>query len=197
MLSIKNDHKFYIGVLSINKNGMCTPQLTSKKEINERLAKSDIIEINLTKKYKGREFLEELERKLRKDFLTRYRNARTSIWGSYLQIRLFPNTHYEVYFSRNKKIGIGLHIEAGKNITERIFASLEKKENEIKKILGKDIFFDGRWGKGWTTGNGSYWARIYEEMERKKLDEQFAKEVLERIKLYIETIQPQLENASR
>lgn len=43
ILEIKNDQKFRIGVLSITKNGMCTPHLTWKKEIDDKLIKSDKI----------------------------------------------------------------------------------------------------------------------------------------------------------
>lgn len=195
IIEIKGDQKFRIGVLSITKNGMCTPHLTWKKEVDDKLIKSDKIEINLIKKFTARGFLEELQRKLNRDLSRKFPNLKSSIWGNYLQVRLFPHTHYEVWLAKGNRITVGLHIETDRKNTERIYSNLISKKREIKRKLVKDIIFDGKWGKGWTTGKGSYWARVYEESERKKFDENFVKEVSERTKDYIEAIQPHLEQS--
>jgi len=193
IIEIKNDQKFRIGVLSITKGGMCTPHLTWKKDIDDEIVKSDKIEINLIKKYSSKNFLEELDRKLKKDLSKKYPNFKSSIWGNVFQIRLFPHTHYEVWLTKGNRIAIGMHIETDRKTTEKIYNVLVSNKKDIKRKLGKDIIFDGKWGKGWATGKGSFWARIYEESARKKFDENYLKDISERLKEYVEAIQPVLE----
>lgn len=197
ILEIKGDQKFRIGVLTITKGGMCTPHLTWKKEIDNKLIRSDRIEINLIKKFTARSFLEELQRKMKKDIHKKYPKFRSYIWGNVFQIKLFPHTHYEVWLTRGNRIAVGLHIETDKKNTERIYKILDSRRKDIKRKLGKDVIFNEKWGRGWATGKGSYWSRIYEESERKKFDENFLKEISERLKGYIEIIQPVLETSKK
>jgi len=197
ILEIQRDQKFRIGVLSITKGGMCTPHLSWKKEIDDQLIRSDRIEINLIKKFNIQSFLEELQKKVKRDVYKRYPQFRSYVGGNILQFKLFPHTHYEVWMTKRKGIEIGIHIESDKKNTERIYKILESRKKDIKQRLGKDVIFDKEWGRGWTTGKGAYWSRIYEESERKKLDENFLKEISERLKEYIYAIQPILEAVNK
>ena len=189
ILLIKNSVNFKVGVLMVTKDGICTPHILWKKEIDDKIIKSDSIEISLIKKYTKDSFLDAIEEKLRTKLSPKYLDFKTKKDSNLLQFKLYPNTHYEILMKR-KKIEIGLHIEAGKRTTERIYSPLLVKEKEIKHALGKDVIFDGKWGKGWTTGKGTCWARVYEGVPNKALDEEFVDEISMRIKDYITVIQP-------
>lgn len=190
---IKRDIKPKIGVLSVTKDGICTPHLVWKKEIDDELIASDKIEISLIKKYKRDGFFEALEEKLKSEIISKYPKLKTSKSSNVVQFKLYPNTHYEVRVKR-KEIEIGLHIEANRSTTEKIFSVLSSKQKEIKRELGEKIIFDDKWGKGWTKGKGAFWARVYEEIARETFDEEFLDKVCDRIKKFINVIQPVLEN---
>lgn len=188
ILLIKNSINFKVGVLMVTKEGVCTPHIIWKKEIDDKLIKSDSIEISLIKKYTKDGFLDAIEEKLKTGLSYKYFDLKTYKYSNNLQLKLYPNTHYEIWIKR-KKVEIAFHIEAGKKTTERIYSLLSAKEKEIKRALGKEVKFDGKWGKGWATGKGAYWARLYEETPRKDFDEEFVYDISERMKDYIKVIQ--------
>ncbi len=192
ILAIKKDMGFKIGTLMVTKDGICTPRFWIKKDVDNMLVENDSIAISLIKKYtKKTEFLEAIEKKLRTLLSEKYSNFTSKTWDGIKQFKLFPNTHYEVWMTR-KQVEIALHIEAGKDKTEEIFSFLLSSKNQIKSSLGKHVKIE-KWGKGWTTGKGSFWARVYERILRKDLDENFLNEVSQRMKEYIENLQPLLE----
>ena len=194
IISIKRDIKPKIGVLSVTKEGICTPHLVWKKEIDNELITSDKIEISLVKKYKRDEFFDALEEKLKSEIISRYPQLKTFKSSNVVQFKLYPNTHYELWVKR-REIEIGFHIEANNRYTtEKIFSVLLSKQKEIKRELGKKIIFDDKWGQGWTRGKGAFWAKIYEEIPRETFDEEFLDKVCDRIKKFIDVIQPILEN---
>ena len=196
IIAIKNNINFKIGLLMVTKIGVCTPRFWINEEVNKKLAENDIIKVPILKKYaKKFDFLEALEEKLKEKLPTQYSGFKSyKATTSYKQFKLYPNTHYEVAFTKGKQVEIGLHVEANKEITENLFIYLLKKENQIKSILGKNVKIE-KWGRGWATGKGAYWARVFERIPREDLDENFLEKVSERLKEYIMNLQPILEQS--
>jgi len=191
IISIKSNMNFRIGTLMVTKDGVCTPRFWIKDEIDKKLAETDSIVISLVKKYGMMSFLEAIEEKLNILLPDEYSKFKTyKATTNVKQFKLFPSTHYEIWVMKNK-IEIALHVEAGRKKTEKILSFLKSKEGEVKSSLGKHVKIE-EWGKGWTTGKGSYWARVYERVARKDLNEDFLNEISERIKEYIEILQPLL-----
>jgi len=194
ILSIKDDMNFKIGVLIVTKEGICTPRFGINKEIDNKLAENDKIEIPLIKKYTKVSFLENIEEKLKEKLGNKYKFKSHS--DNYTtQFKLFPGTHYEVWITK-KHIEIALHIETYKNKTEKIFSFLKLRENQIKSSLGKHVKIE-KWGKGWETGKGIYWARVYERLPRKVFDENLLNEIVRKMEKYIEVLQPLLEQIEK
>ncbi len=195
IMSIKSDIKPKIGVLSITRDGVCTPHLVWKKEIDDKLINSEKIEIELIKKYKRDEFFDALEQKLRIELPEKYRKFKTnsSKNTSFKYFGIYPGTHYEMAMKYRNMLEIGFHIETAKEKTSKVFALINSNESKLKR-LGKNIKIE-KWGSGWTKGKGVYWARVYEEIPKEILDEKFLTKASERIKKFVDTIQPILENA--
>ena len=194
IISIKGDVKAKIGVLTVTRDGICTPHLIWKKEIDDELITSDKIEISLIKKYKREEFFDALEEALRTQLPEKYVNFKTNSSRNtpYKYFGIYPGTHYEVATKSKNKVEIGFHMEATKEKTLKLFELMSANKSKLKK-LGKDIKID-KWGGGWTKGEGVYWARVYDEIPRETFDEEFLAKVCRKIKGFVSVIQPILEN---
>lgn len=197
VLMIKDNINFKVGILMVTRTGICTPQFWINKEIDKKLAESDKIEVPLVKKYTKRlDFLEAIEEKLKDMLPPEYQDFKSyKSKGYYKQFKLYPNTHYEIRFTSDKQVEIGLHIESNKEKTEKFFSFLLGKEKQIKSSLGTGVKIE-KWGRGWTERKGAYWARVFELTPQKGLDENFLIEISERLKEYILTLQPILKESN-
>jgi hypothetical protein len=195
IMSIKRSIKPDVGVLSITEDGICTPHLVWKKEIDDTLINSGRIEIELIKKYKREEFFDALERKLRLELPEKCCEFKTnsSKNTSYKYFGIYPGTHYEVGMKYRNMVEIGFHIETTKEKTSKLFALMNSNKPQLKR-LGKNIKIE-KWGAGWTKDKGVSWARVYEKIPKEILDENFLTKASERIKEFVGLIQPILENA--
>lgn len=194
IMSIKRDIKPKIGVLSVTRDGICTPHLVWKKVIDDELINSGKIEIELIKKYKKEEFFDALEQKLRIELPEKYRKFRTnsSKNTSFKYFGIYPGTHYEMGMKYKNMVEIGFHIETTKSRTSKLFALMNSNKSKLKR-LGKNIKIE-KWGPGWTKGKGAYCARVCEEIPKEIFDEKFLAKASERIKEFVDIIQPILEN---
>lgn len=191
IISVKKDVNFKIGVLMVTKDGVCTPRFGKGNEIDSKLAENDNVVIPLIKKYTKASFLETLEEKVKETLRAKYPRLKSHRDPYVVYFRLYPNTHYEVWVTRTQ-IEIALHIEASRHRTEKVFSYLKQRERQVKSSLGTHVKIE-KWGEGWTTGKGNYYARVYERVPRKDFDEDFLTKVIARIKEYVDALQPLLE----
>ena len=193
IISLREDIKPKIGVLTVTKDGICTPHLLWKKEIDDELITSDKVEISLIKKYRREEFFDAVEETLRTQLPEKYVDFRTnsSRNTSYKYFGIYPATHYEVAMKSRSRVEISFHIEAAKEKTLELFGLMNANRSKLEK-LGKNIRIE-KWGGGWTKGEGTYWARVYDEIPKETFDEEFLVKVCKRIKEFVNVIQPVLE----
>jgi len=99
----------------------------------------------------ARAFLRQVADELPSHLPPKWRGYDAEMWGRYYKI-WFSDTkiHFEVQFLRNGNLEIGLHLEAGASINERIGAALKRKRAAIEKALGPEAKF-GSHGRGWVS----------------------------------------------
>ena len=138
----------------------------------------------------ARAFLRQIADELPNHVPPKLRDYDAELWGRYYKIWYRdPKVHFEVQFLRNGNLEIGLHLEAGAAVNERIGAALERKRPVIIKALGPEAKF-GSHGRGWVSiaerwSGGSMRA------------EEAATEAASRLGQYVAAIAPLLPTAMR
>lgn len=96
--------------------------------------------------------------------------------------------HFEIWFStRDEFIEVGLHIEASKNRNMIILNALRRKSKQVLSNL-PDANFE-KWGRNWT----KVYERIKWDGQLKSLDDTLLNELAFKLKLYVDTMKPMLE----
>ncbi len=126
---------------------------------------------------------------LRRELPEEYRAFRTRRFGHLLKIYYeHERVHYEVWVdTRRQQIELGLHLEESPASTLLILQELDRHILEIKDILGSDVEF-GRWTQSW--------GHLIENRPLGVLDAAERTAVADRLRLYIETLQPLLDDAA-
>jgi hypothetical protein len=135
-------------------------------------------------------FLDGIAARLRRELPEQYRGFRTRRFGHLMKI-YFDNerVHYEVWVdTRRAQVEVGLHLEDGPGSTLVYLALLDRHILEIKHVLGPQAEL-GRWTQSW--------GHLIETWPLVTLDDGLRTTVGERARLYIETLQPLLEEAGR
>ncbi|AIF85298.1 hypothetical protein NTE_03269 [Candidatus Nitrososphaera evergladensis SR1] len=118
-------------------------------------------------------------------------NARTKVHynGKFVQYSYGnENIHFEAWFGKKRPfIEIGLHIETSKNRNLVILNAMKRKSRQILKEL-PDAKFE-RWGRAWT----KVYERIDWDGQLKSLDDGLLNELSRKLKLYVDTLKPLLE----
>jgi hypothetical protein len=123
---------------------------------------------------------------LRKELPEPMRGFRTRRFGHLLKI-YFDNEriHYEIWVdTRRQQIEVGLHLEDGPASTLAYLEMLDRRILEIKHILGPDAEL-GRWTLSW--------GHLIETWPLQTLDKDVRATIGSRTLLYIETLQPMLD----
>jgi hypothetical protein len=99
----------------------------------------------------ARAFLRQIADELPSHLPPKWRGYDAELWSRHYKIWFTdPKIHFEVQFLRNGNLEIGLHLEAGASVNERIGDALEKKRAGIEKALGPEAKF-GSHGRGWVS----------------------------------------------
>ncbi len=131
-------------------------------------------------------FFDGIIRSLRRDLPEDLRSFRSRQSGNLL--KLFyedQRIHFEVWVDKRRSVvEIGLHLEEGPASTLAILAMLDASILEIKHILGPEVEL-GRWTQSW--------GHLIENRPLGALDAAERTAVVERLCLYVRTLQPKLD----
>ncbi|MFN2519774.1 MAG: hypothetical protein ABR525_01875 [Candidatus Limnocylindria bacterium] len=95
--------------------------------------------------------------------------------------------HYECWLRRRQSLlELGLHFEADPLTNERLLGAFRGHQRAIHRGLGPDVRLE-EWDRGW--------ARIWESVPLRVLDERVRDEVAARLARYIVTLEPLLREA--
>jgi hypothetical protein len=128
-------------------------------------------------------FFDGVTNSLRRDLSEHYRHFHTRRFGHLLKL-FFDNEriHYEVWVdTRRQQIEVGLHLEDGPASTLAYLEVLDRNIIEIKHVLGAQVEL-GRWTLSW--------GHLIETLPLANLDRETRAFVAERAVLYVETLQP-------
>lgn len=90
--------------------------------------------------------------------------------------------HYEVWSRpRLGTLELGLHFEADPLTNARLLAAFKAHERTARRALGGDVRIE-EWDNGW--------ARVWEPITPATLDDELLERVIERIALYVTTLEP-------
>ena len=185
-----------VGIIRVADDGTCRLYIrTEENQQDYEISKSELVSISFKKKYENREsFFQEMETKLRKKLnkgLQQF-NTNKNIYNYKAFWYQSSSIHFEVWFrKRTKQIEIGLHLESTTEKNKRLLQFLHAREDELADKIGKEIIIEPwrgkkiRWGRAverydW---DGSY----------RNLDEDLMNKIVERVKVYIETLKPMVD----
>ncbi len=133
-------------------------------------------------------FFDGIIRSLRRELPEDLQTFRTRQSGTILKVFYEDyRIHFEVWVDKRRNVvEIGLHLEDGPASTLAILAMLDSSILEIKHILGPHLEF-GRWTLSW--------GHAVEFLGLQPLDADFRNLVASRLRLYVETLQPLIEQA--
>lgn len=108
---------------------------------------------------------------------------------SYYQIPTgISGVHFEWGFHGRPRssFGVELHFEKGnKEFNKNAIEEIEKLKTELERNLGEKVIFQKDWGKNWS--------RLYIEKKEGKMTEELKKWAVEKMKIFIQIIQPELD----
>lgn len=182
-----------VGIIRVKENGTCRLYIrTEENQEDYELSKSKLVSISFKKRYRNREsFFQEMETKLRKKLSKELQqfNTNRNIYNYKQFWYQSSSIHFEVWFrKRAKEIEIGLHLESTPEKNERLLQFLRARKDKLMERIGKGIMIESWHGRKIKRGRAMErhdWDGSY-----RNLDENLMNKVVEKMKVYIETIKP-------
>jgi len=185
-----------VGIIRVNDNGVCRLYIHSPRGIEDyAICESKPVSVTFEKRYRSRKnFFEELEKELKTRLDERFKNYKTNRnTKNYKQFWYQSSSiHFEVWFGKkDKKIELGLHIESSTKRNDDLYHYLMERERELKEKIGSDLKIE-RWGTK---------AKLARAVEKypwdgsyRNLDENLMETLLKKMVVFIETLNPVLED---